>query len=61
MKIEEIDAEASIRDGEIEIKGDVAPMPSEDYEDDASSLEEEPTDEELDKRIEQDLDNGEEV
>ena len=61
LKIEEIDAEASIRDGEIEIKGDVAPMPSEDYEDDASSLEEEPTDEELDKRIEQDLDNGEEV
>ena len=61
LKIEEIDAEASIRDGEIEIKGDVAPMPSEDYEDDASSLEEKPTDEELDKRIEQDLDNGEEV
>ena len=34
LKIEEIDAEASIRDGEIELKGDVDEMPDEDYEDD---------------------------
>ncbi len=34
LKIEEIDAEASIRDGEIELKNDVDEMPNEDYEED---------------------------
>lgn len=34
LKIEEIDAEASIRDGEIEIKNESIEMPEEDYEGD---------------------------
>ena len=55
LKIEEIDAEASIRDGEIEFKNDEDEMPEEDYED--SEFEDE-LDEEIEK---QDIDNGEEV
>ena len=63
LKIEEIDAEASIRDGEIEFKNDEDEMPEEDYED--SEFEDDELGEfedELDEEIEeQDIDNGEEV
>lgn len=64
LKIEEIDAEASIRDGEIEIKGEEENMPDEDYEDDEEFEDDELEDsyDELDEEIEtQDKDNGEEV
>ena len=65
LKIEEIDAEASIRDGEIEIKGEEENMPDEDYEDpedeefEDDELEE--FEDELDENIETQADNGEEV
>ena len=63
LKIEEIDAEASIRDGEIELKNDVDEMPDEDYEDDEELDDElEDFEDELDEEIEiQAEDNGEEV
>ena len=62
LKIEEIDAEASIRDGEIELKGE-EDMPDEDYEDD-EELEDDELEEyedELDEEIEHEEDHGEEV
>ena len=65
LKIEEIDAEASIRDGEIELKGEEENMPDEDYEDpedeefEDDELEE--FEDELDENIETQADNGEEV
>ena len=54
LKIEEIDAEASIRDGEIEIKGEEENMPDEDYEDDEEFEDDELEDsyDELDEEIE---------
>ncbi len=63
LKIEEIDAEASIRDGEIEFKNDEDEMPEEDYEDSEFEDDElEEFEDELDEEIEeQDIDNGEEV
>lgn len=64
LKIEEIDAEASIRDGEIELKGDEEDMPEEDYEDDDEFEDDEleEFEDELDENIEtQGKDNGEEV
>ncbi len=65
LKIEEIDAEASIRDGEIELKGDEEDMPEEDYEEDDDEFEDDELEEfedELDENIEtQGKDNGEEV
>ena len=63
LKIEEIDAEASIRDGEIEFKNDEDEMPEEDYEDSEFEDDElEEFEDELDEEIEaQDEDNGEEV
>ena len=64
LKIEEIDAEASIRDGEIEIKGEEENMPDEDYEDDEEFEDDELEDsyDELDEEIEtQDKDNEGEV
>ena len=61
LKIEEIDAEASIRDGEIELKGEEDDMPDEDYEDDEEFADDEFEDE-LDENVEmQNEDNGEEV
>ncbi len=58
LKIEEIDAEASIRDGEIEIKGEnEEEMPLEDYEDDDSDFD----DEEDDFPDEPDLDDLEDI
>jgi len=65
LKIEEIDAEASIREGEIEVKNtEVEDMPQEDYEDDQEDefddeLEEEPDMEDLQEITTED--NGEEV
>ncbi len=64
LKIEEIDAEASIRDGEIELKGEEEDMPDEDYEDDEEFEDDEleEFEDELDEEIEtQGKDNGEEV
>ena len=65
LKIEEIDAEASIRDGEIEIKGEEENMPDEDYEDPEDEEFEDDELEEfedvLDENIETQADNGEEV
>ena len=63
LKIEEIDAEASIRDGEIELKGDIDEMPNEDYEDEEMSDDElEDSYDELDEKIEtQGKDNEGEV
>ena len=54
LKIEEIDAEASIRDGEIELKGEEEDMPEEDYEDDEEfeNDELEEFEDELDEKIE---------
>ena len=61
LKIEEIDAEASIRDGEIELKDEEDDMPDEDYEDDEEFADDEFEDE-LDENVEmQNEDNGEEV
>ena len=60
LKIEEIDAEASIRDGEIEFKNEEEDMPEEDYED--SEFEDDELDDEMDEEVEEiDEDNGEEV
>ena len=64
LKIEEIDAEASIRDGEIEIKGEEENMPDEDYEDDEEFEDDEleEFEDELDEKIEtQGKDNEGEV
>ncbi len=64
LKIEEIDAEASIRDGEIELKGEEEDMPEEDYEDDEEFEDDELDDsyDELDEKIEtQGKDNEGEV
>ena len=54
LKIEEIDAEASIRDGEIELKGEEENMPEEDYEDDEEFEDDEleEFEDELDENIE---------
>ena len=54
LKIEEIDAEASIRDGEIELKGEEEDMPEEDYEDDEEFEDDEleEFEDELDEKIE---------
>ena len=49
LRIEEIDALASIRDGEIETKGELDAMPEEDYDDE---LDEEEYEEELDSNLE---------
>ena len=60
LKIEEIDAEASISDGEIEFKKEEEDMPEEDYED--SEFEDDELDDEMDEEVEEiDEDNGEEV
>ena len=60
LKIEEIDAEASIRDGEIEFKNEEEDMPEKDYED--SEFEDDELDDEMDEEVEEiDEDNGEEV
>ena len=64
LKIEEIDAEASIRDGEIELKGEEEDMPEEDYEDDEEFEDDEleEFEDELDEKIEtQGKDNEGEV
>ena len=62
LKIEEIDAEASIRDGEIELKGDVDEMPNEDYEDsEDEELEDDELEDSYDELDEEIEDNGEEV
>lgn len=61
LKIEEIDAEASIRDGEIELKGENELMPDEDYEEEAEDDFE--SDENLEEEIDEEatIDDGEEV
>ena len=64
LKIEEIDAEASIRDGEIELKGEEEDMPEEDYEGDEEFEDDEleEFEDELDEKIEtQGKDNEGEV
>ena len=60
LKIEEIDAEASIVNGEIEIKGETEEdMPLEDYDDE--ELDDEDFEEETFEEIEESEENGEEV
>ena len=62
LKVEEIDAETSIRDGEIELKGDVDEMPNEDYEDsEDEELEDDELEDSYDELDEEIEDNGEEV
>ena len=64
LRIEEIDAEASIKDGEIRVKGEeLSEMPKEDYED--VDINEDKNDsnnvEEKDIEVETEKSNGEEV
>ena len=61
LKIEEIDAEASLANGEIEVKGEIEDMPQDDYEDEEDEDFESDLDEDYEDIEDAEEDNGEEV